>query len=186
MLSLLLPALLSLAAPAAAGDEAPTTTTEAPASTSRVLLAGQLAVTAEPGEDGGPTVGINVLPVVLEWAATDHVGLRLSSTLNLQVAGPATGLAHRGGAVTVPVYLSGQHKRPHQGVYVGPMAGFTLNPLVDGSDLTLGAEGGARWLLGERVGLNLAAQLGASRLDRPTEDRWVNHFGFYPSIGVWL
>lgn len=186
MLSLLLPTLLAFGSPASAEDAAPPAAAEATASTHRVLLAGQLAVTAEPGEDGGPTIGVNVLPVVLEWALTDRVGLRLSSVLNLQVAGPATGLAHRGGALVLPVYLSSRQERAHHGFYVGPMAGFALNPLVDGSDLSLGAEGGARWILGQRVGLNLALQLGASRLDRPTEDRWVNHFGFYPSIGVWL
>ncbi len=176
MLSILLVAL-----PVHASERAPA---EAPA----VLLAGQLAVTAEVYEHTGTTVSVNVLPLIAEWAVSPRLGIRGSSLLNLQVSGPDTGLSHRGGAVAIPVYLGrGEaHPRHLQGWYLGPSVGVSSNPLVDGWDLTVGAEGGIRWMLGERGHLNLAVQAGSSRLDRPDADEWVPHTGFYPGVGVWL
>jgi hypothetical protein len=152
-----------------------------------VMLGGELGLTYEPAEVGGATFSVNALPVVVEWAASDRVGLRARTVLNLQLSGADTGLAHRGGGLTLPIYLSRDRaEAPYRGFYVGPYAGFTLNPLVDGSDLTLAAEGGVRWRLGERGMVNLDAQLGASHLERPESTRWVNHFGVFPSIGFWL
>lgn len=154
-----------------------------------LFLGGQLAVTAEPFEAGGTAVSLNVLPVVVEWAATPRLGVRGVSVLNLQFAGSDTGLAHRGGGLTLPVYLPGKDDiAPYQGFYVGPHAGFTTNPLVGGWDLTVSGEVGVRWEVLPRWSLNPAGQLGASWLERPAADdsRWVNHFGFFPSIGCWV
>ncbi|TNE84164.1 MAG: hypothetical protein EP330_30550 [Deltaproteobacteria bacterium] len=146
----------------------------------------QLAITAEPFEDGGTAVSLNVLPLVVEWAATRHVGLRATTVLNLQFAGASTGLAHRGLAMTLPVYLPGaKDTAPYQGFYVGPHAGFTTNPLVGGKDLTAAGEVGVRWEVMPRWSLNLALQAGGTWLDRPENDRWVTHFGFFPSFGAW-
>lgn len=151
-----------------------------------LLLSGMLAVTAEPDERGETTVGVNVAPVVVEWAATPRVGIRAWSLLNLQVSGAQTGLAQRGAGLAVPVYLPlKQQTAPAQGFYLGPFAAYAVNPLVDGADLSLGAEGGVRWLLRERVALNLALQGGASQLTRPDQTRWVSHLGVFPSVGVW-
>jgi len=155
--------------------------------TRSLMVAGQLAVTAEPFEDGGTTVSLNIAPLIVEWAATERLGLRANSVLNLQFSGPDTGLSHRGGGLSIPVYLSGrQELTPYQCLYVAPHISVTSNPLVDGWDLTTAGEVGVRFRLGEHGVLNLAGQLGASRLDRPGGDRWVNHFGLYPSVGVWV
>lgn len=151
-----------------------------------VFLGGQLAVTAEPTPEGAD-VSLNVLPIVLEVAATPWVGLRLTSTVNFQFSGAASGFAHRGGGVTAPIYLPLEgDTAPYQGFYVGPHAGWTLNPLVDGHDTTVGAELGARWELAPGWTLNLAGQIGGSYLERPVDSRWIMHIGVYPSFGAWF
>ena len=154
-----------------------------------LMVAAQLAVTVEPEEVGGMTVGLNVAPLVVEWAFSPWVGLRANTLLNAQFGGPVTGLAHRGGGLSLPVYLPSRGDfgaMPGQGFYLGPFAGFSTNPLVDGTDLTLAAEAGVRFRLAERWSLSFALQGGGSRLERPTRTAWVNHLGLYPSIGVWL
>jgi len=109
------------------------------------------------------------------------LGLRLISVVNLELDSGALG--HVGGGVALPVYLTGTW---HGGWYVGPHASVTSVPSLGGMDLTLGVEGGPRWALTDRLSLNLALQVGASRLVRPDGSRWVQHLGVYPSRGVWL
>jgi hypothetical protein len=153
---------------------------------SSLFLGGQLAITAEPTPEGAD-IALNVLPIVLEYAATEWVGVRLTSTVNYQFSGAGSGLAHQGGAVTVPVYFPFKgDTSPYQGFYAGPHAGWTFNPLVDGWDATVGAELGMRWEVFPRWTLNLAGQLGGSYLERPVDSRWIMHIGFYPSFGYWF
>lgn len=162
---------------------------EPPDEEQTLFVGGQLAVTAEPFEDGGTAVSLNVLPVVVEWAATPRLGVRVVSMLNLQFAGPDAGFAHRGGGLTLPVYLPRKKDTaPYEGFYIGPYSGFTVNPLVGGWDLTMAGEVGVRWEVFPRWTVNLAGQLGASWLERPAADdsQWVNHFGVFPSIGFWV
>ena len=86
----------------------------------RIHVAAQAAVTAEAFEESGSTVSINVVPLVVEGALTDRVGLRGVSIVNLQVSGPDTGLSHRGAGLTVPgvidaeVLEGGPDVRKHQ------------------------------------------------------------------------
>ncbi len=141
----------------------------------------QLMVTAEPREDGDLHVSINTVPLVVEWAASDRVGLRLSSLLNLDLGEGELGQA--GAGLTVPLYLT--DGAPTDTWYVGPSA--TLSEFVHEpvQDLTLAAEAGYRFRIGERWMFNVAMQLGATWID-DSEPGWVNHFGLYPSVGYWF
>ncbi len=155
---------------------------------SRLMLGAQLAVTAEAADDGSTLVALNVLPLTVEWALAPRVGLRATTVLNLRFEGEQTALAHRGGGLTVPVFLGRDEQRPRQGFYLGPHGGFTVYPAVQGQDWTAALEAGVRWEVLPGWTLNLAGQLGASRLVRPTAEatRWVNHFGVYPGLGAWV
>lgn len=142
-----------------------------------------LMVTAEP--NGGQTdVGINAIPVVLEWTPSTWIGVRARALFNAQIAGTRTGWAQRGGGVLVPFYLSSRDG-PHAGWYVGPYGAYSTNPLAEGRDTTVALAGGYRWKLATDWLLDIEAEAGASYLTAGG-GHWVQHIGVYPSVGHWL
>jgi hypothetical protein len=150
----------------------------------KLMIGGQVMVTAEPAEDGGRNIGINVLPLLVEYAVTGRFGVRLNSIVNAQVAGDDTGLAHMGGGLTIPVYL--ERSIVDDTVYAGPFINVAYNPLVEGTDLTMAAEVGIRWRFGYAWSFNLIGQVGATRFFRQEGDSWTNHIGVYPGVGYWF
>ena len=160
-----------------------TASAESPNQPRSFMVGLQAMVTAEENVDGVSTIGINVAPLVLEYAFTYWIGLRAFPIVNLDVADGSAEIAQVGGAATIPLYYWGTE--PSDSWYVGPFAGYSTNNLTDGSDFTLAAEGGFRWIIVYNWTLNLAIQFGASRLESASNSEWVNHFGLYPSVGYW-
>ena len=163
----------------ALGSASPTSAQDA----QRLAVGATLSITVEPDYRPGETgVLVNVLPLEVEWAFSDRVGLRLQSLVNLELSTGSFG--HVGAGVALPIYLSDSWR---EGWYVGPYAAFAEVSELDGSDVTLAIEGGARWMLGDRFSLNLALHTGATHLRRPGDDEsWVYHFGVFPSIRYWF
>lgn len=147
------------------------------------MVSAQFMVTAEPQEGSDTVLGINVVPIVLEYAATTRYGVRANAVYNLNVAGSEYAAAERGLGLTLPIYLS---KTAADGrTYLGPHTTFTRNPLVDGHDLTIAGEFGMRWPIADSLSLNLTVQAGATRNFRPEGDTWDTHLGIYPGLGYW-
>ncbi len=149
-----------------------------------LMVGAQVMVTADPQEDSDTVVGINVVPIVIEYAATTWIGVRTNTILNLQVVGSEYDLAERGLGLTVPVYIS--VTAPDGRSYLGPYVSYTRNPRNDADDLTMAAEFGIRWPIADSVSLNLTLQAGATYKHRPSEDKWARHIGIYPGLGRWF
>ncbi len=148
-----------------------------------LMTGAQAMVTAETQEDAGTLVGVNVAPLVVEYAATTSVGIRVNTIFNLDIEGGEYAAAGRGLGVTVPLYLS--VTAPDSRSYWGPHMSFTRDPRNDRNDLTIGGEFGMRWPIADSVSLNLTLQAGMTRVMQPAGDEWDSHIGIYPGLGYW-
>jgi hypothetical protein len=148
-----------------------------------VMTGAQAMVTAEAQEGSDTLVGVNVVPLVVEYAATTSVGIRVNTIFNLEIEGSEYAAAARGLGVTLPLYLSAT--APDGRTYVGPHLGFTRDPRSDSNNVTLGGEFGLRWPIAESVSLNLTVQAGMTRVLQPAGDEWDTLIGIYPGLGYW-
>jgi len=148
-----------------------------------VMTGAQAMVTAEAQEDSDTLVGVNVVPLVVEYAATTSIGLRVNTIFNLEIEGTEYAAAERGLGVTIPFYVSST--APDGRTYLGPHAGFTYNPRSESKNVTLGGEFGMRWPIAESVSLNLTVQAGMTRVLQPSGDEWDTLIGIYPGLGYW-
>lgn len=149
----------------------------------QVMTGAQAMVTAEAQEDSDTLVGVNVVPLVVEYAATTSIGIRVNTIFNLEIEGSKYAAAERGLGVTVPLYLSST--APDGRTYLGPHMGFSYDPRSESKNVTLGGELGLRWPIAESISLNLTLQAGMTRVLRPTGDEWDTLIGIYPGLGYW-
>ena len=150
-------------------------------------IGGRLMVTYEQDGPNGTALAVNVLPLLLEIETHSGFGVLLNAIVNAQVAGDATGLAHVGGGLTLPVYLGHERPAPGTGYYVGPHCTTVYNLLSEAAELTVAVEGGARWMLTDRLALSLALQAGVTYFTvSATGKRWVFHPGVFPALSYFF
>lgn len=158
--------------------------TSSAAAESKWMIGAQGIVSAEAEEGNDTVLGINILPIVVEYATSTRLGVRLNSIVNLRVQGSDRDLAERGLGLTMPVYLS--KTSPDGRTFLGPHLNYTRSAYEDRQALTAAAEFGVRWPIADSISLNLEIQLGLARVFGNEVDEWDTHIGIYPGLGYWL
>ncbi len=153
----------------------------------RLLLGFQPMVTVEPLDDRN-VVDVNALPIVLEYALKNKMGIRGHITMNLRFGAPESPMIGQvGGGVLLPIYKLAKDERfAYHGFYGGPYLGFGYNLEVVETHLTVAGELGYAFTMSQIVTLNVGLQIGATRIWDDEGNKTWPHFGIIVSFGKWL
>jgi len=130
---------------------------------------------------------VNLLPLVLETAITDNLGLRIRSSLFYRAGNPNADLKLDviGGSVGLFYYLNPRSKViQYNGFFIGPFFGYSKWLIDNYSSITIAVESGYSFVVKQNVSLNLSGQIGVSHFFEKEDTD--SHFGIFVNIGYWL
>ncbi|MFQ5796538.1 MAG: hypothetical protein ACE5JP_16015 [Candidatus Bipolaricaulia bacterium] len=153
----------------------------------RVFVGVQPAVTAEPF-DNQNVIDVNVIPLLIECALRDNLGIRLNPIFNLRCGDGVNGaIAQIGINTIVPFYFQARtEEQPYRGLYGGPNVASTYSVADQAFALTLAGEIGYAFVMSPRMMLNVALQAGATFFWDQAGSRTWPHNGFFVNFGYWI
>lgn len=130
---------------------------------------------------------LNLLPLVIEPALSDHLGVRFRTSLFYRIGNPDTGftLDVTGGSLGLFYYFNERtDSLQYNGFFIGPFIAYSNWILETLTSVTVAAEAGYSFPIKPRLTLNLSSQFGVSHFFE--KDETGQHFGIFVNIGYWI